>query len=87
MYCRMNAVNGNSAILFGYNGINKNPAPIFKLICDNNDASQCKWRQLEFSLPFQADLPVSMIIPDETIPDCNLKENKKQFDFSLLKKK
>ena len=67
---RMNVVDGGqSAILFGY-GNYTNPTPIFKLFCDSNDASHCKWKQLEFSLPFNALLPVSIMIPDEIVPDC-----------------
>ena len=32
---------GQSAIVFG-NG--NDPTPLMKLFCDNNDASQCKWK-------------------------------------------
>ena len=60
---RMISINGGtSAILFGYG---KNPTPIFKLFCNNADPSQCQWKQLDYSLPFQANLPVAMLIPDE----------------------
>ena len=60
---RMISINaGTSAILFGYG---KNPTPIFKLTCNNADPGQCQWKQLDYSLPFQANLPVAMLIPDE----------------------
>ena len=39
---RMKPVDGGqSAIVFG-NG--NDPTPLMKLFCDNNDASQCKWK-------------------------------------------
>ena len=65
---RMNTVDGGqSAIVFGDGN---NPTPVMKLFCDNNDPSQCKWKQLEFSLPFNAYWPASIMIPNEIVPDC-----------------
>ena len=67
-YGRMIAVDGGqSAIVFGDGN---NPTPVMKLFCDNNDPSQCKWKQLEFSLPFNAYWPASIMIPNEIVPDC-----------------
>ena len=65
---RMNTVDGGqSSIVFGYGN---DPTPVMKLFCDNNDPGQCKWKQLEFSLPFEAYLPASIMIPDEILPEC-----------------
>ena len=58
---------GQSAIVFGYGS---DPTPLMKLFCDNNDPGQCKWKQLEFSLPLNANLPASIMIPNEIVPDC-----------------
>ena len=58
---------GQSAIVFG---CCDDPTPVMKLFCDNNDPGQCKWKPLEFSLPFEADWPVSILIPNEIVPDC-----------------
>ena len=64
----MNTVDGGqSSIVFGYGN---DPTPVMKLFCDNNDPGQCKWKPLEFSLPFQADRPASIMIPNEIVPDC-----------------
>ena len=60
----MNVVDGGqSAIFLGYRSTNG--SMIFKLFCDNDDAGQCKWKPLELSLPFNGDLPVSIMIPNE----------------------
>ena len=59
---------GQSAIVFG---CCDDPSPVMKLFCDdNNDPGQCKWKPLEFSLPFEAYWPVSLMIPNEIVPDC-----------------
>ena len=67
----MNVVDGGqSAIFLGYSSTNG--SMIFKLFCDSNDAGQCKWKPLELlgRLPFNGNLPVSTMIPDDIVPDC-----------------
>ena len=57
-----------SETLLGYN----HPTLVYKLICENEDPSQCKWNQLDYDLPFEVIAPVAMLIPDEIVPsNCN----------------